>query len=36
MVRDAGRPWTSATGYTGSFYRVTGPAFTAPVFNPAP
>lgn len=27
--------WTSATVYTGSLYRVTGPAFTSPTFNPA-
>ena len=28
-----GGSWTSSSVYTGSLYRVTGPAFTAPTFN---
>jgi hypothetical protein len=30
-----GGSWTSPTTYTGALYRVTGPAFTTPAFNPA-
>lgn len=30
-----GGAWTTATEYAGTLYRVTGPAFTSPVFNPA-
>lgn len=30
-----GGAWTSSTVFTGAFYRVTGPPFTSPTFNPA-
>lgn len=34
LVLPAGA-WTSPTVYTGALYRVTGPPFTSPTFNPA-